>query len=472
MSCAMDKVAENIEDRYTEQPKILTWLISAVFFMQMLDGTILNTALPAIAKSINENPLEIQSIIIAYTLTIAFFLPMTGWIADKFGAKKVFISAILIFILSSGLCAFSNSLTELVIYRIFQGIGGAMMAPIGRLIVIKLYPKKSLVRVLSFIMLPALFGPVLGPPLGGFLVEFLSWHWIFLINIPIGTFLILTCIFKMPEVEKEEISKFDWIGFLSLSSAIVIICVISNQLNIIGIPPRCKVILGSLAFFLLVFFGVHINKCSRPLFTPKIFKIKSFVVGIVGNILSRLGFSAMPLLIPLLLQVGLGISPSRAGLMMLAIGFASIFGKFGIEKLLNFMGYRALLTLNTVLIGVVICTFALINKDTSEHFIIFLLAMLGIVNSIQFTAMNTLAVIDLPKKLSSDGNSLLSVIMQVGFVLGISIGGSLLNVVEEINKGKDLLLSFHITFIILGIFTVLSSISFLFTPQKTGGLKR
>ncbi|MDR1694945.1 MAG: MFS transporter [Lactobacillaceae bacterium] len=462
--------ADEIEENKMP-PKIVSWLISCAFFMQMIDGTILNTALPEIAKDINENPLEIQSIIIAYMLTVASLLPLSGWMADKVGAKKIFIYAVGVFTLGSLFCALSYDLTTLVVSRVFQGIGGALMVPVGRLIVLKLYPKDQLVKVLSFVLLPALFGPILGPPLGGFIVEYLSWHWIFLINLPIGIIAMFLIKAKMPEIKKEPTNNFDWAGFISLSLAIVLICIATNRSSLIASSYIHKIVMIVSAAILMTFFWFYINKSKKPLFNPELIKIRTFTTAILGNLFTRLGFAAMPLLLPLLFQVGLGMSPSKSGSLLLTIGFASILGKFAVEKLIKLMGYRNVLTLNTVFVGSIVCCFAFITKETSEISIILLLILMGTINSIQFTTMNTITLIDLPKRRASDGNSVLSVIMQVSMVLGISVGSSMLNMFEGIYP-ENLLKAFHITFIVLGIFTILSSITFVFIPKKAGGLKR
>lgn len=459
---------DNNHSSFETPPAIIPWLISLAFFMQMIDGSILNTALPEIARDIGENPLQIQSVVVAYMLTIAAILPMTGWLAEKVGAKKVFLYALGVFTVGSIMCAGSYSLATLVLSRVFQGVGGALMAPIGRLIILKLYPKKQLVKIMSLIVLPALLGPILGPPLGGFMVQFLSWHWIFLINIPIGVFAIGLCYIKMPEVPRAEIKKFDWFGFLSLSAAIVLICLSASQSTVLPLIYTHKIVMFIAAVILLGLFWAHVNRSSKPLFSQKLVEVRSFVAGIVGNLFCRLGFSAMPLLIPLLLQVELGISPAKTGTLMLATGVASIVGKFGIEKLLNVLGYRKLLMINTTLIGVIICCFCFIGRSTPEATIFGLLFVLGFVNSIQFTAMNTLTIIDLPKKYESEGNSMQSIVMQVAMALGVSIGASVLNVFEGVYDGDNLLRAFRLTFISMGVFTALSSFSFLLTPKNAG----
>ena len=448
-------------------PKILTWLISGAFFMQMIDSTILNTALPDVAKSLGEEPLEMQSIIVAYMLTVAFLLPLSGWISDRIGAKNAFLSAIIIFTTGSACCAYSSTMTELVISRVFQGIGGSLMVPVGRLIVLRIYPKKDFVKVLSFILLPASLGPILGPPLGGFLAEYLSWHWIFLINIPIGIITFMLAKIKMPYIEKEEIEKFDWLGFFAFSIAVIMIILSSSQTKIVEFSLQAKFLMFGMALLLLAFFWFHINRSKHPLFHVALLKVPSFRVGLIGNMFSRLGFSAMPLLIPLLLQVGLGFSPSKSGLYILVIGVFSVIGRFKVSQLVNKLGFRLVLIFNTIAVGMVILCFSFIDIETKPYVIFIILAMLGIVNSIQFSSMNSLTLIDLPKKFSAEGNSLLSVVMQVCVTLGISTSATMLNFFES-SSNIDTLNAFRYTFLVMGCATILSSASFLFTPRDAG----
>lgn len=456
-----------VKSEKSQPPKILTWLISGAFFMQMIDGTILNTALPDIARDMGEEPLQMQSIIVAYMLTVAFLLPLSGWLADKFGPKKVFLAAIIIFTLGSLFCAFSSTLKDLVMARIFQAIGGSLMVPVGRLIVLRIYPKSQFVKVLSFILLPASLGPIMGPPLGGFIAQYLSWHWIFLINLPIGLITFILTKIKMPEIVSEKVESFDWVGFIALSISIILIILASNQTKVIELEPGCKYAMVIIAIVSLVYFWLHIKNSENPLFHPALMKVASFKIGLIGNMFSRLGFGAMPLLIPLLLQVGLGFSPSKSGLFVLTIGVFSIVGRLKIAELVNKFGFRMLLTVNTIMVGCVILAFSLIDKQTNQYLILPILALLGVANSIQFSAMNSLTLIDLPKKISGEGNSLLSVVMQVCITLGISIGASILNFFQGV-AGVGLLEAFHYTFLAMGILTIFSSVSFIFTPKNAG----
>ncbi|MDD4557189.1 MAG: MFS transporter [Alphaproteobacteria bacterium] len=463
------KIMNNVENLSEKDFSIISWLVSAAFFILMINGTILNTALPSISKSLGVSALEAQSVVISYLLVVAFLLPMSGWLADKFGAKRLFIYSLVLFAFTSVLCGFCNSLGALNFARALQGVGGAMLAPIGRLIIVKIFPRERLVKALSFVMLPALLGPILGPPLGGYIVEYFSWKWIFWLNFPIAGLLAVVAYFKMPKISRNPDDKLDWVGFLTLSFSVVFVCVLTDRTGLIVMSDKAKMFLLFFSFFLFSVFWLHIKKVPHPLFNPKIFEERAFNVGIIGNVITRLGFSAIPLLVPMTLQVALHMSPSKAGTIMLTLGIASIVGKFCVNKIIEALGYRFLLVFNTFLIGFIISLLVFVKEGTGELEIIFVLMLLGFTNSIQFTAMNTLALIDLPKKYANDGNALLSVVIQVGIVLGISCGASSLVVLKELFPQKDVLEVFHLSFMILGGFTMLSSICFFFTPKNAGG---
>lgn len=461
------------EDLALIPPRILPWLIAGAFFMQMLDGTILNTALPSIAHSIGESPLQIQGIVVAYFLTVAFLLPLSGWLADRFGSKHIFSIAIVLFVLGSTFCALSNTLLQLTLSRVFQAIGGAMMVPVGRLIVLKVYPKKELIRMLSFIMLPALLGPLIGPVVGGFLVEYLSWHWIFLINIPIGLICLGLTWWKMPEVGKNEIYPFDWLGFFAFSVAILLVSIVANDNQLMDVQGYHKLYYLAVALILIVYFWYHAKRAKHPLFHPDLFKIRSFVVGALGSIFSRIGVGGLPYLAPLLMQVGLGFSPSKSGMMVLTLGIAAIIAKQLVEPVLKLFGYRKFLFANTIFIGCLMCCFALITTATPDWALVLLLFAIGSVNSLQFTAMATLALIDLPNSRASEGNSLVSVVMQISMSIGVGVTALLLcSFAPSLTHEPEVMSGFHKTYMVMGLFTILSSVNFLFVKKNAGELSK
>jgi EmrB/QacA subfamily drug resistance transporter len=448
-------------------------VVAVAFFMQMLDGTILNTALPAMATDLDVSPLRMQSAVIAYMLTTALLIPVSGWLAERFGIRRVFSLALLLFSLGSLLCAASPSLDILVLSRVVQGIGGALMVPVGRLAIIKAHSRKELVQVLSFITIPALIGPLIGPTAGGFLVQYASWHWIFLMNLPMGVLGIWLTFRHMPDFISSDREKFDGLGFLLFGSSMVLITFAMEGLGELQLPKIQATLLCASGLLLLGVYWLRSVHAPHPLFNPRIFRIRSFAVGILGNLFSRLGAGGLPFLLPLFLQLGLGYSPFNAGMIMIPLAAAGILGKSLITRLIHILGFRRFLLLNTVIVGALIASFATITFQTSMISLLLHLGIFGVFNSMQFTAMNSVTLIDLNNDQASSGNSLLSVIMQVSITCGVAMAAALLNgfnaVAEGAAKTGALPLGvFHSTFLCVGAFTAVTALIFSQVPKNTG----
>jgi len=300
----------------------LPWVVAIAFFMQSLDGTILNTALPAMANDLNEDPLRMQGVIIAYMLTVALLIPASGWIADRFGTKKIFFGAILLFSFGSLLCALSHSLDMLIGARVIQGLGGALMLPVGRLVVLRAYPRSELVRIMGFITIPGLLGPLIGPVMGGWMVQYLTWHWIFLINLPVGIVGCYAVWRFIPDLRGKERSRFDTLGFLLFGAAMLLITVAMEGLGELHLPHLRVMLLLFGGMACLIAYWLRAGRIDQPLFSPLLFQTRTFAIGLFGNLFARLGSGALPFLVPLLLQVALGYSPSQAGMSMLPLAAA------------------------------------------------------------------------------------------------------------------------------------------------------
>ena len=449
----------------------IPWVVAIAFFMQSLDGTILNTALPAMARDLAENPLRMQSVIIAYMLTVALLIPASGWIADRFGTKRIFFSAILLFSIGSLLCALSNSLAVLVGARVIQGLGGALMLPVGRLVVLRAYPRTELVRIMSFITIPGLLGPLLGPTLGGWLVEYLSWHWIFLLNLPVGA---LGCyaVWKfIPDLRGSERTRFDGVGFVLFGAAMVLITVAMEGLGELHLPHLRVMLLLFAGMACLAAYWLRAGSIDNPLFSPRLFRTRTFSVGILGNLFARLGSGALPFLVPLLLQVALGYSPSQAGMSMIPLAASAMLAKSIARPLIERLGYRTILTGNTLLLGLLLCSLGLVDEHTPYALLLVQLGLLGAVNSLQFTAMNTVTLIDLDDASASSGNSLLSVVAQLSLSLGVACAGALLGgfTAEVGNDGVDTILgAFQLTFVTVGIMAMLAATIFSQLSREDG----
>lgn len=444
----------------------LPWIAAMAFFMQALDATILNTALPAIAQSLNRSPLAMQSAIISYTLTVAMLIPASGWLADRFGTRRVFMLAVSLFTLGSLACALSNSLAMLVLFRIIQGIGGAMMMPVARLALLRAYPRSELLPVLNFVTMPGLVGPILGPVLGGVLVTWATWHWIFLINIPIGLAGLFYARKYMPNFTTPRRS-FDMGGFFLFGLSLVLF---SSGMELFG-----EKLVASWIALLIIFSGIallllyirHARRHPTPLISLSLFNTRTFSVGVAGNIASRLGTGCVPFLMPLMLQVGFGYPALIAGCMMAPTALGSILAKSTVTQVLRWFGYRRTLVGITLFIGLMIAQFAFQSPSMAVWMLVLPLFVLGMAMSTQFTAMNTITLGDLTDDNASSGNSVLAVTQQLSISLGVAVSAAVLRFYEGFDNANTVE-QFHYTFITMGAITLISALVFMLLKAKDG----
>jgi EmrB/QacA subfamily drug resistance transporter len=443
-----------------KNPRLLLWLVAIGFFMETLDSTIVNTALPSMAKSLGERPLLMESVVIAYSLTLAVFIPASGWLADRFGTKNIFFSAILIFSLGSLCCASSHTLIQLSASRVLQGLGGSMLMPIGRLAVLQAFPGDAFLEAISFVAIPALIGPLIGPTLGGWLVEYASWHWIFLINLPIGLVGCIATWFAMSDTRGESRRSFDVGGFLMTALAMVAISFALDGVSELGFSSVTVIMLMLLGFVCMTAYWLSSNRKKEPLFSPELFKIPTFNLGLLGNLFARMGCSGMPFLIPLLLQIGVNYSPFQAGMAMLPVAIAGILAKRLATPLVLRFGYRNFLVVNTFLVGLSIASIALITSGQSSIVRVLLLFFFGCVNSLQYTAMNSLTLKDLGRAQASSGNSMYSMVQMLAMSFAVAISAAVLNTFMDhyhaIGNSELSLRAFHATVICMAFITVLS----------------
>ncbi len=438
---------------------VLLWLVALGIFMQMLDSTIVNTALPAMARGLGESPLRMQSVVIAYALTMATLIPASGWLADRFGTRRVFFSAIVLFTLGSMLCAYSQSLGQLAAARVVQGIGGAMLLPVGRLALLRSIPRSDFLRAMSFVTIPGMIGPLMGPTLGGWLVQAASWHWIFLINLPVGLIAGVATLRFMPDA-RSTVARFDIAGFLMLAFSMIAISLSLDGLSELGLNHATVLMLLLFGMASFVAYWLHATRVPRPLFALGLFGVPTFRVGVLGNLFSRIGTGAMPFLIPLLLQISLGYSPMQAGMMMIPVAVAGILSKSMVVPIVREFGYRRVLIGNTVLVGLAMASFAFISAGQPLWLRIAQFAFFGMVNSLQFTAMNTITLRDLEGELASGGNSLLSMVMMLSMSLGVAAASGLLAAFSGVfaaPAGSAVLSAFHATFVCVGLVTSVSA---------------
>jgi EmrB/QacA subfamily drug resistance transporter len=404
-------------------------------------------------------------------LTAALLIPASGWFADRFGVRRVFVFAIFLFTFGSLFCAAAQDLSFLVFSRILQGVGGALMAPVGRLIILRVYPKHDLVGVLSFVTLPGLFGPLVGPVAGGFFVQYASWHWIFLINLPVGLLGIILALRCMPDIPSSPGSHFDFAGFILFGLSMVLITLAMEGFGELHLPGAQSTLLCVSGLAFQAFYWLRATRTPEPLFRPSLFSTRSFSVGILGNLFARLGTGAMPFLIPIFLQVALGFSPLKAGLTMAPIALFGIIGKRLINPVLHKTGFRLFLTLNNIVQGAIFAGFFFITENTPYPLLLGWLSLQGIVNSMQFTALNSIVLIDLPPPDASAGNSMLSVVMQVANMSGVAMSAAILAGFTGLYLSpgpEEIRRAFHYTFAAVGFITALSSFIFSQVPPEAG----
>ena len=447
--------------------RLLVLLVSIGFFMQGLDTTIVNTALPAMAVNLGEDPLQMHSVVVAYVLSVAACIPLSGWLADRFGVRNTYFSAIVIFTLASLGCGLANSLNELLVYRVIQGIGGALLLPVGRLAMLKVIPRTQFLSAMSLMSLAGLMGPLIGPTLGGWMVEVATWHWIFLINIPMGLLGCLITVKAMPNVTEPSVKSFDFSGFILLVIAMVGVSMGIENFSSPHLSLWWSSGLITAGLMAAAIYAYHAHSNQNALFRSKLFSNQIYAIGIVGNFFARLGGNAMPFLMPLMLQVAFGFEPFITGLLMIPTVLGSLASKPIIRQIIQRFGYRKVLLVNTLLVGACIASFALTTADTpiwlrALHFFIF-----GMLNSLQFVSMNTLTLKDLPQQDASSGNSFLSMIMMVSMSIGVALAGTLVNVFTAYYGVEHITSAFHSTLIFLGCINIITACIFWRIPRNT-----
>jgi EmrB/QacA subfamily drug resistance transporter len=400
---------------------VIPLIVGGAQFMHQFDGAVIATALPSMAASLHEDPVRLNLAITTYLLALAVFVPVSGWMADRFGAKRVFMSAIVIFTASSVLCGLAHSLLELVLYRILQGIGGAMMTPVGRVIVLKSVPKLQLVQAMNTITIPAVLGPLLGPSVGGFIVTYFSWPWIFFINLPIGLAGIIMVRIFIPDVQAEKVAPLDLRGFVLIGMAVAGL-VFGFEAIGRGVVP-VSIILASIAAGVLCsgLYLIHARGASAPIIDLSLLRIRTFAASLSGGGLFYLSTTSSVFLLALLLQLGFGFSAFQAGLMTLASAVGSVAMRFTFRPLLRPLGFRRLLIGNAVVSGGFLIGCGFFHVTTPYVVIALTLLIGGFSRSIQFTAVQSLGYAEMPAELFSRATSFLAMAQQLAQSFGVGL---------------------------------------------------
>ncbi|SMF99655.1 DHA2 family efflux MFS transporter permease subunit [Burkholderia singularis] len=435
----------------------LLWIVATAFFMQAVDTTIVNTALPSIAHALGQNALSMHSVVTAYTLTMATLTPASGWLADRFGTRRVFFTAIVVFALGSLCCAAAQTPAQLIVARVLQGIGGSMLLPIGRLAVLRGVPGDEYVAALAFVSIFGQIGPILGPTLGGWITQSMSWYWIFLVNLPICAIGLVAVHRYMPQDQPINPPPFDYTGYTLLSSAMIagslaIDASSDGGYTIWTLGIAATAVAATLAYV------AHARKRANPLFRLELFREPNFAVGLAGNLVSRIGIGATPFLLPLMMQLEFGYAPLRSGLLLVPAAIAGVVAKPWITPLVRRHGYRTFLFVNTLIVGAVITLFATIGPDTPLVFEMALIAIFGATNSVQIAAMNSVTLKSLPHRDAASGNSLYSMVQMLSMGLGASVGSGLAALFGT--QTGSTLLGFKLSFICVGAITLASAAIF------------
>jgi len=444
--------------------RLLPWLVAVAFFMQSLDTTILNTAVPAIAKAMDVTPLSMKSVLASYTLSLAVFIPVSGWMADRFGTRRVFAWAIGLFTLGSILCGLATSIDMLVTCRVLQGAGGAMMMPVGRMTLARTFDKADLVKAMSFVAIPSLIGPMVGPVAGGLIVGYLHWSMVFFVNVPVGLLGLYFVLRYLPDYREQQTHPLDYIGLVLFGGGIALL---SYVLEVFG-DHRLSVaeILGllALAAAMLAGYGIRATLTAFPLLTLGLFKIRTFRAAVSGGFFTRLGLGGIPFLFPLLYQIGLGFSPIQSGLLVLPQAIASIGMKTFMPAILATLGYRRVLVGNTVIVGLMIASFATVGMHTPVWLIVAQAFVLGFFTSMQYTSMNTLVYADVSGSQTSGASTIAATGQQLAISFGVAGAGLIaaIFVPPELHSHPDAIVGgVQHAFLALGVLTVLSSVVFM-----------
>ena len=446
---------------------LIPLIVAFAFLMEQLDATIVTTAIPDMARSLRVTPLQMNLTITAYILSLAVFMPLSGWIADRFGARRVFAAALVIFTAASALCGLSDSLRVLVAMRVLQGFGGAMMTPVGRLVLLRAFPRSELVTAMTYMTVPAVIGPALGPILGGLLTTYASWRWVFYVNIPIGAVGVLLALRFVEDTRADRQARFDVPGFLLCGAGLGLLQFAFENVGHPLLPPWAVSVLLAAGILLLAAYVPYARNRPDAALDLSLFAIRTFRVSTLAGGLSRIGVNAVPFMLPLLFQIGFGLSPVQSGSLTFVSSLGTLVVRPVSARLMRRFGYRGLLSVNGVFCAAVIASFALVGPAT-PHWLVFPVVLLfGVARSTQFMTTNTLTYADTPAAKLSRSTSLGGVIQQLTISFGVSAAAALLGLIAGPGRLPDVA-DFHDAFLIVALITLVSAPGFLRLRAEDG----
>jgi EmrB/QacA subfamily drug resistance transporter len=447
---------------------IVTLIVSLALFMDALDTTIINTAIPAMSHSLQVNPVDLKIALISYLLSLAIFIPISGWVADKYGIKNVFIGAMCVFTMSSLWCGYSHTLRELVIARSIQGMGGSLMLPLGRLIILRAFQRHEVVEAMNYVVMVVSLGLMLGPLAGGFITDHLSWPWIFWVNVPVGLLAMIMSWHWLKDSTPRKVRPFDMLGFILFGGGLAGLTFSMSDLSETTANASLATLIMSIACAMLVGFFLHARRQKHPIVNIDLLRIRTFRISIIGNLCARLGFGGVPFLLPLLMQIGLGYSAELSGALLVPIALGIMLVKSISLRVLRLTGYKKLLLINTILVGGALWAFMIVNIHTPVYVIAALTFLFGFLISLQYSGMNSLAYADVSTDDLSSATSLVSAMQQVSQSFGVAVGALLLRYYSTAHLSILTPTVFHETFYAMGILTFISTFIFLGLQTKDG----
>ncbi|WP_108397812.1 MFS transporter [Devosia submarina] len=448
--------------------RITPLILATALFMENMDSTVIATSLAAIAADIGTTPISLKLALTAYLVALAIFIPISSWMADRFGARNVFRVAMAVFVLGSIACAFANSLGFFVGARFLQGMGGALMTPVARLVLVRSTPRHELVNAMAWLTIPGLIGPIVGPPFGGFLTTFFSWHWIFLINVPIGILGILLVSRFLPETMRNEPRRIDLTGFALAGPAFALFAFGTSVISLPALPPMIGVVATAMGIGLAVLYARHALSTDNPLFNLRLLRFPFFRSSVIAGTFFRLGQGAIPFLFPLMLQLGFGYSPFESGMITFAGAVGAIIAKFVAIGIFVKIGFRLALVLSTAVSAGGLFAMGLYTPETPILVIIAILIFVGFWQSVFWTGSGAFAFADIDDKDAGQANVMSQVSVQLSIALGVALGGGMLEASTALRGGEITLIDFHTAFIILAIVCLVSTALFLRLPRNAG----
>ncbi len=448
--------------------RIVPLILAVALFMENMDSTVIATSLPAIAADIGTSPIALKLALTAYFVSLAIFIPISGWMADRFGSTNVFRAAIGVFVIGSICCAFSHSLETFVGSRFLQGIGGSMMTPLARLVLLRSTPRNELVSRMAWLTVPALIGPLTGPPIGGFVTEYLSWHWIFWINVPIGILGILLATRFLPSPEPRTPRPIDVVGFLLTATAFSGIIFGLSVVSLPALPPIVGYLGIAIGIAAMLLYLLHARRTEFPLLDPRLFRKRYFRTAIVGGLCFRIGIGAFPFLMPLMLQLAFGLSPFESGLTTFVSALGAIVSKFLAERLYARFGFPRVLTVFSLLGCAFLGLNGVFTPETPHLLLMFALFLGGLTRSFFFTGINVFGYADIDEAEASQATAISSVAQQISVALGVAVAGGVLEFMAMTHGGAPTLNDFHITWFVVATIALVSAFAFARLPPDAG----